>query len=77
MLMLSHPEWHLRAACRGRRDVSWFPTAGRTAAPAVAVCRTCPVREECLAWALSQPLNPVGIWGGHTEDQRRRMRLNV
>jgi len=39
-------------------------------ANAQAVCRRCPVSTECLAWALEH--NPIGVWAGTTEHQRRK-----
>jgi hypothetical protein len=32
------------------------------------------VVDLCRAWALSQPEPLVGIWGGLTEKERRRLR---
>jgi WhiB family redox-sensing transcriptional regulator len=37
------------------------------------VCRACPVRGECLAYAMDAPIDH-GIWGGMTERERRRYR---
>lgn len=39
---------------------------------AVQVCRRCPIREACLQWSLDVR-EPYGVWGGVTEDERRRM----
>ena len=39
---------------------------------AKAVCRTCPVRTECLEHALKIP-EPYGIWGGLSEDERAQL----
>lgn len=38
---------------------------------AKAVCAKCPVRAECLAWALV--VLPYGIAGGHTANERAEM----
>lgn len=35
------------------------------------ICQTCSVRSECLAHCLK--LGAVGVWGGTTDDDRRRM----
>lgn len=37
------------------------------------VCRACPLRDECLSWALPQA-DLDGIWGGTTPPERRRIR---
>lgn len=51
----------------------FFPEKGGTTAPAKQVCRMCPVREECLQYALDHD-ERYGIWGGKSERERRRMR---
>jgi WhiB family redox-sensing transcriptional regulator len=54
----------------------WYPdrTTGLAARDeARAVCRDlCPVRTACLLHALERR-EPFGIWGGHTEHERRSM----
>jgi WhiB family redox-sensing transcriptional regulator len=37
---------------------------------AIAICASCPVRGECLEYAL-RTNESLGVWGGLTEDQRR------
>jgi len=37
------------------------------------VCDQCPVTAECLEFALATN-QEAGVWGGLTEDERRRMR---
>ena len=37
-------------------------------------CNGCPYREECLAWAVLN--NEVGVWGGTSGNERRRIRRN-
>jgi WhiB family redox-sensing transcriptional regulator len=41
---------------------------------AKAACRACPLREQCLEWALSQDDDPWGVWGGTTPPERKKMR---
>ena len=36
------------------------------------ICRGCPVSATCLSWALASG-QEAGIWGGLTEDERRRL----
>jgi hypothetical protein len=38
------------------------------------VCESCLVVDLCRAWAMSQPEPLVGIWGGLTENERRKLR---
>lgn len=40
--------------------------------PAITLCRTCPVAQACRAFALEHEAS--GVWGGTTEDDRRRWR---
>lgn len=62
-----------RAACRDHRAVSWFPALGEPAAPAKAICGTCPVLSDCRAYALADP-SLVGVWGATTPAERRQLR---
>jgi WhiB family redox-sensing transcriptional regulator len=36
------------------------------------ICRWCPVKADCLEYAIVN--NEIGIWGGTTDQERRRMR---
>jgi WhiB family redox-sensing transcriptional regulator len=56
----------------------FFPTGStghalEQAEQAKAVCASCPVRVQCLDWALATGQD-AGIWGGTTEDDRRTLR---
>lgn len=37
------------------------------------ICRTCPVRKECLAYALINQ-EPNGVWGGYDYKERKHIR---
>jgi WhiB family redox-sensing transcriptional regulator len=39
---------------------------------ALFICEPCPIREECLEWAIRH--EQYGVWGGKTEWQRRVLR---
>jgi WhiB family redox-sensing transcriptional regulator len=70
--------WQLRASCRGPESTLFFPPTfperkeDRDAreAKAKAICFECPVRADCLDYAISIR-EPHGIWGGLTESERR------
>ena len=72
--------WQHEAACRGG-DSAWFfapnyfekrsEKDGREA-KAKAVCARCPVRPECLEYAL-RIREPHGVWGGMNEMERRAL----
>ena len=51
----------------------FFPDSESDAAPALEVCAVCPVREECLEFALTTRQYD-GVWGGTTESDRKRIR---
>ncbi len=65
--------WRQDAACRGADTDVFFPVTDEEAGPALAICATCPVREECLEFALVTRQED-GVWGGLTETERRRLR---
>jgi hypothetical protein len=50
--------------------------AGTHGGRAGASCAGCPVREDCLAFALEHE-DLVGVWGGTTAEERREMRRSV
>jgi len=70
--------WDLEAACQSADPEVFFPTSqtgdSRTAiSTAKRICRGCPVRTQCLEFALSARLEH-GVWGGLAEDERRSLR---
>jgi WhiB family redox-sensing transcriptional regulator len=75
-------DWRHHAACRTEElpDL-FFPKSDRgdgwqaVIEEAKAVCRRCPVTDRCLAWALANNIED-GVWGGLTEQERRRLRRN-
>ena len=64
--------WTKDAACRGCSQVSFYPQRGEPAEPARAICASCPVREECLDFALRNRILG-GIWGGLSDKERRKI----
>ena len=78
MIELPQPQpWRDQAACIGHPIDWWFPPKGGSTAPearkAKAICAECPVRLDCLEHAVTAP-EPVGIWAGTSERQRRVLR---
>lgn len=61
------------AACAGMDTNLFYPERGEDNAQAVAVCRDCPVREQCLDHAVRNG-ETYGVWGGLSGKQRRRLR---
>jgi WhiB family transcriptional regulator, redox-sensing transcriptional regulator len=68
--------WQERAACFGVEPDVFFPVSEEEAGPALAFCGVCRIREECLSWALKNG-ERYGVWGGTTEQQRRRLQRHV
>ncbi len=69
-------DWKADAACRDLDVDLFFPDSESDSGPALAVCADCPVRDACLDFALrSRQLD--GIWGGHSESERRRLRRRL
>ncbi|MBB1254629.1 WhiB family transcriptional regulator [Streptomyces sp. OF3] len=71
-------DWRHRAVCREEDPELFFPIGNTGPAlmqieEAKSVCRRCPVREQCLAWALDTN-ESTGVWGGLSEDERRRLK---
>ena len=71
-------QWWSAAACRSADPDLFFPISDsgpalEQAAQAKAICATCRVRRECLAFALRTG-QVHGIWGGTTEDERAAAR---
>ena len=60
------------AACLEHPELNWFPVRGQSTGPAKAVCARCPVRADCLRYALDNGLDH-GVFGGTTADERRRL----
>ena len=69
----NRPAWMRRAACAGVEVDVFFPGPRASGEQARRLCATCPVRAECLAFAVDDRTT-VGIWGGTDENERRRLR---
>jgi WhiB family transcriptional regulator, redox-sensing transcriptional regulator len=68
-------DWIDQAACRHSNLATFFPAVGdrRAYLNAVAVCEMCPVRRQCLDYAVANRIK-FGVWGGLNEDRRRKLR---
>jgi len=78
--MTSDTTWRMYAECRGDNAVHFFAPSHFERKPekdarenaARTLCRRCPVRDECLDYAMTVD-EPHGIWGGMNELERRRL----
>jgi WhiB family redox-sensing transcriptional regulator len=72
--------WQYRAACRGEDAEMFFAPnyferkeeKEVREAQAKNICARCPVRDECLEYALRNR-EPHGIWGGLNESERKSL----
>ena len=69
---LNAEEWMEHAVCRGAAPTAFFPSDGSGVEVAQRVCESCPVRAECLEYALEHRIEH-GVWGGASERERRRI----
>jgi WhiB family redox-sensing transcriptional regulator len=74
------PLWRTDARCR-QQNAGFFFAPGHLErkgdkdareAAARSLCRSCPVQQQCLDYALVVQ-EPHGIWGGLNELERRRL----
>lgn len=70
---VGEPEWRARAACVNV-DPELFtgPFGQNGVRRAKGICNGCPVRIECLEFALGSA-GAFGIWGGLTDGERRNL----
>lgn len=67
--------WWDLAACRSADPESFFPVSSTGAdqlnvTRAKAMCARCPIRQQCLEYAIDSH-EAYGIWGGTSEEERR------
>ncbi|EPH02421.1 hypothetical protein HMPREF1531_01727 [Propionibacterium sp. oral taxon 192 str. F0372] len=65
--------WQEQALCAQTDPEAFFPEKGGSTREAKKVCQSCPVRSDCLDYALAND-ERFGIWGGLSERERRRLR---
>lgn len=66
--------WIDQAACTGLNPDLFHPARGEPSDAAKTVCAGCPVRSDCLDFAL-RTNQQFGIWGGLSERARCHIRL--
>lgn len=67
--------WRTQAACADLGSDAFFLAGDDLAGmrKAQKVCAGCPVKDDCLAFAIDTN-QPLGVWGGTTPNERRRLR---
>lgn len=65
-------DWMLEGKCRDLPPETFFPSDGVGVEVARRICADCPVKAECLEYALYNRIEH-GVWGGASERERRRI----
>ncbi len=68
--------WQEEALCAQTDPEAFFPEKGGSTREAKRVCGRCPVRAQCLEYAVAHD-ERFGIWGGLSERERRRLRRHA
>lgn len=76
-------EWQQHGLCRATDAAVFFPPVHFEHKPereareskAKAICARCPVKVQCLDWALTTR-EPHGVWGGCSEGERKQILLS-
>lgn len=69
-------DWAAHAACTQADPAVFYPGQGQRSRAAKRICLACPVRLDCLTWALSRN-ERYGVWGGMGGSDRRRLRREL
>lgn len=84
--VIAPPLWTEEAICSSVDPDLFFPEKGGSVRAAKAICRGCPVRTECLEYALAfergdngthTSYAEAGIYGGLAPRERRALRRNL
>ncbi|MEZ5321735.1 MAG: WhiB family transcriptional regulator [Microthrixaceae bacterium] len=64
--------WMSDGNCAHREPSMFFPSDGVGVEIAKKVCVDCPVKVQCLEYAIAERIDH-GVWGGASERERRRI----
>ncbi|WP_332645073.1 WhiB family transcriptional regulator [Aeromicrobium sp.] len=67
------PAWMSDARCAEIGGEPFFEEVGASSRQAIAICHSCPVREQCLQYALDNH-EAWGLWGGLLPLQRQQLK---
>lgn len=74
--LVDHELWMDESICSETDPDAFFPEKGGSTREAKRICQGCPVRAECLEYALRTDQR-FGIWGGFSERERRALKRGV
>lgn len=63
--------WQTAGLCRQDNEIEWFPDSASEQRALTKICQGCPVRLQCLTFALETGEH-AGVWGGLTERELRK-----
>jgi WhiB family redox-sensing transcriptional regulator len=66
------PDWTAALCAQVDPDL-WFPDKGGSTRVPKQICAGCPIKAECLAWAIATD-ERYGVWGGLSEKERRALK---
>lgn len=66
-------DWLAAAPCNADPEAMFPGSNDHDIEYAKSICRSCSVIERCLQWALDTG-EQLGVWGGKSEDDRRRLK---
>ena len=69
---MTNDTWKAYALCAQTDPTIFFPDPGQSTKDAKQTCMACPVRRECLAYALDAE-EMFGVWGGVDQTELRRL----
>lgn len=72
LLGLYDKPWQNYGLCAQTDPDAFFPEKGGDVRPAKRICVNCPVRPDCLEYALEH--GERGVWGGLSEQERRKLK---
>ncbi len=64
--------WMSHGNCAHRDPSMFFPSDGVGVEIARTACEGCPVKTQCLEYAIAERIDH-GVWGGCSERERRRI----
>lgn len=69
----SPPAWTEQALCAQVDPEIFFPKKGAAVSTGKSICGRCPVSAECFDYSIELG-ETFGIWGGASENDRRKLR---
>lgn len=73
----SDRSWRDEARCAGTASDAFFsPLKGDVELVKAMYCSDCPVRQQCLEWAI-EAREAFGVWGGLTPEERSKVAPSI